>query len=81
MTMGIVAVASLAARIYSRTARNDNVYLETHQLGRERALAIAFSLRRPPLNYNVFSLHIPKLAQTLAECLSAGRGSGKRGIS
>ena len=69
MTMGIVEVASLAARVVSRTSRDDDVYLETHQLGRKRREAIGFSLCISPLNDNVFPLHVPKLAQTLPECL------------
>ena len=81
MTMGIVAVASLAATGCCRTSRDDDVYLETHQLGRERGEAIEFSLCRSPLNDNVFSLHVPKLAQTLPECLDAGRDSGRGGSS
>ena len=32
-----------------------------------------FSLRISVLNDNVFPLHVPKLAQTLPECLDAGR--------
>jgi hypothetical protein len=28
---------------------------------------------RSPLNDNVFALHVPKLTQTLAECLETGR--------
>ena len=39
--------------------------------------AIEFSLRRSPLNDNVFPLDVAELAQTLAECLDAGRVSGK----
>ena len=75
--MGIVVVASLAARVDTRTTRDDDVYLETHELGRERRKAIEFSLCKSPLNDNVFPLHISKLAQTLPECLDAGRDSGK----
>ena len=65
MTMGIVDVASLAARVACRTSRDDDVYLETHQLGRERGEAIEFSLCISILDDNVLPLHVPKLAQTL----------------
>ena len=41
MTMGIVLVASLAARV-RRTNRDDDVHLETRQLGHERGEAIGF---------------------------------------
>ena len=81
MTMGIVTVASLAARVSCRTTRDDDVYLETHELGRERREAIEFSLCISPLNDNVFPLDVPKLAQTLPECLDAGRDSGRGGTS
>jgi len=47
-------------------SRNDDVYLETHQFGRN---TILFSIS--PLDENVFPLLIPKLAQTLPECLGA----------
>ena len=59
------------------TARDDDVYLETHEFGRERGEAIEFSVGGSPINDDVFPLHITKLAQTLAECLEAGRFSGK----
>jgi hypothetical protein len=56
---------------YWRTGRNDNVYLETHQLGRERGEAIEFSLCISILNDNVFPLHVAELPQTLPERLGA----------
>jgi hypothetical protein len=61
----------------TRTTRDDDVYLKTHELGREGGKAIEFSLRKSPLNDNVFSLHVPKLAQILSECLDADRISGR----
>ena len=79
MTMGIVDSRFLGGTGCCRTSRDDDVYLETHQLGRERGEAIEFSLRISPLNDNVFPLHVPKLAQTLPECLDAGRDSGRGG--
>ena len=63
MTMGIVAVASLAARVRSPTGCDDDVHLETHQLGRERGKPIEISLRGSPLNDNVFPLDVPEFAQ------------------
>ena len=74
MTMGIVRSLPWL-RVYLPDRRDDDVYLETHKLGRKRALAIAFSLSRSPLNDNVFSLDVAKLAQTLPECLDAGRAA------
>ena len=69
MTMGIVALASLAARIAAEPAANDDVYLETHQFGCKGGKAIKFSFRISRFNDNVFPLHIAKLAQPLAEGL------------
>ena len=66
MTMGIVTVASLAARVVCRTTGDDDVYLETHEFGRQRGESIELSLRISPLNDNVFPLHVAKLAQPLA---------------
>ena len=73
MTMGIVLVASLAARVDCRTSHDDDVYLETHQLGRKRRQAIEFPLCISRLNDDVFSLYVPKLAQAQPECLGTGR--------
>ena len=41
MTMGIVLVASLAARV-GRTSRDDDVHLETHQFGSMRGSRSSF---------------------------------------
>ena len=77
MTMGIVVVASFAARVGYRTSRDDDVYLETHKLGRKRRDAIEFPFRISLLNDNVFPLDVSKLAQTLAKRLDAGRDQRK----
>ena len=77
--MGIVALASLAAVYISRTARNDDIYIEPNQLGDKRGKAIRLSLIRSPLNDNIFPLDVSKLAQTLTECLVAAGLRGKRG--
>src|SRR5262249_41662143 len=37
---------------------------------------VQFLLCISPLNNHVFSLHVPKLAQTLPECFDAGQVSG-----
>ena len=76
MTMGIVTVASLAARV-AAGPRDDDIHVETHELGREVGQAVEFSLRLSILNDNVFTLHLAKLAQTLPECLAAVRASGR----
>ena len=71
MTMGIVDGCFLGSTGRWRTARDDDVHLETHQLGRKRGKAIWFSLCVSLLDDNIFSLHVAKLAQTLSECLDA----------
>ena len=71
MTMGIVEVASLGNGL--RRTTETRFDLELHEFGRERQ-AIWFSLGISILNDNVFPLHVAKLAQTLPECLDAGRG-------
>src|SRR5215813_14100483 len=81
MTMGIVEVASLAARVTVGPPCDDHVYLETDQVGSKLGQSVGFSLRRPPINDNVFSLHIAKLAQTVPERLDTGCISGKGGTN
>ena len=73
MTIGIVWVASLAARVGGGRTGDNHVDLETHQFGRKRRETIELSLRRPPLNHNVFPLDVTKIAKTLPERLDAGR--------
>ena len=72
MTMGIVQLLPWQDGLY-RTTRDDNIYLETHQLGRKLGQSIEFSLRISVLNDNVFPLHVAEFPQTLSECLGAGR--------
>ena len=72
MTMGIVLVAFLAARVATDPG-DDHIDLETHEFGRKVGKAIGISLRISILNDNVFPLHVAKLAQTLPERLKAGR--------
>ena len=74
MTIGIVVVASLAARVavgppvtMTSTLRRTNSAASS---GRRSSFPLCVSI----LNDNVFPLHIPELAQTLPECLDAGRG-------
>ena len=50
-----------------------------YQFGRKRGEAIEFSVSMSIVNDNVFPLDVFKLAQTLEECLAAGRVSGKGG--
>jgi hypothetical protein len=46
------------------------------QLGRYGWKTIQFSVRMPPLNDNVFPVHVPEFAQTLPECIHASAESG-----
>src|SRR5262249_7877942 len=68
----------LGGTIYIPTCDND-VYLETHKFGEKVRKPLCFSLGHSILNDNVFSLHVPKLAQTLPESLDAVRDNGGRG--
>ncbi len=61
MTMGIVAVASLAGRVAARATRDDDVDFETHKLRRERGETIEFSLCMSKLDDNILPLHVSKL--------------------
>ena len=73
MTIGIVLVASLAARVAVEPAVTMTSTLRrTSSAASEEPdqLALGISL----FDDNVFSLDVPKLAQTLAECLEPGRG-------
>ena len=79
MTIGIVDVAPLAARVGRPTARDDDLDLESHELGRERGKTFQFSLCRSPLDENVFSLDVTELAKTLPETLDACRDSREGG--
>ena len=60
-----------------RTTRNDDVYLETHEFGREVTLAFEFPLCRSPLNDDIFALHVTKLAQPVPERLDTSHVRGK----
>src|SRR5262245_31671343 len=66
---------------YTLASRDDDINLQTHKFGRKRGHKIWVSLWRSPFNDNVFSLHVAKLAQALAECLGAGRHRGMGGSS
>src|SRR5215813_1040409 len=69
MTIGIVDVASLGGTCCSPASRDNDVDLQTDKFSCKRGHTIWFSLWRSPLDHNVFSLHVTKLAQPLPECL------------
>jgi hypothetical protein len=73
----MVLVSFLGGAGCRRTPRDDHIDLEAHQLSREEREAIQLSLGPPILDDDVFALHIPKLPQTIAECLVTGRVHGR----
>ncbi len=70
MTMGIVLVACLAARIAARSSRDKDIDLELHEFGHEAWDTVQFSLSVAILNQDVFPLDITEISQPLPECLS-----------
>ena len=60
------------------TGSDDDVNLETDEIGREVGKAIASTLRISILNADVLSLNPSEVAETLPECLVPVRGSGRR---
>src|SRR5262245_33250489 len=79
MTMGIVTVASLAARVDGGPFATMMSTFESHEFGRERGETVEFSLRVSILNDDISPLHVAKLAEALPECLDAVRDTGKGG--
>jgi hypothetical protein len=59
--------------------RDNHVYLETHKFGEKVRKPLYFPLGHPILNDNVFSLHVPKITQTLPKSLDSVRDSGRGG--
>ncbi len=62
-TIGIVPVASLAARTAGERVRHDNVYLESNQFRGQRREALAAAGGPPVFDREVLSLHVAVLAQ------------------
>ena len=81
MTMGIVEVASLAARVTIGPAVTMMSTLRPTSSAASPGSAIEFTLCISPLNDNVFPLHVTKLAQPLPECLDTGRDRGSGSTS
>ena len=76
MTMGIVVVASLAARVAAGPAETMMSTLRrTSSAARSGSRSNLLSAQSP-LYGNVFTLHVAKLAQALQERLDAGRDVG-----
>ena len=72
ITMGIVFVAFLAARIGLSPPRHEDMDLETHQLGRKLGEPIELPLRIPVLDGDVLSFYVAKLAQSQPNYLGTG---------
>jgi hypothetical protein len=75
--MGNQRSCFLGSTGWRRTARDNDIYLEAHKLGRKGCEAIAVSIGESPLNGDVFPLHVVKLAKSLPERLNARGVSGK----
>ena len=73
MTMGIVEVASLAERVDVGPAETMISTLRRTSSAASAGSRSSFPSAESPLNDNVFSLHVAKLAQTLPESFDAGR--------
>ena len=78
-TMGIVAVAFLAAQNSPRGGGDDDVNFETDQFGCKVRQPFEFPVCISVLNDNVFSFDIAKLAQPSAKCFDLGRLDGRVG--
>ena len=78
MTIGIVWVACLAARIEERSKDKD-IDLELHEFSHLAWNLIQLSLTVAIINQNVFALNITEIAQSLSECISEHMGSGGGG--
>ena len=78
-TMGIVALAFLAAKRSAGAGGDDDVNFELDQFGCKVRQPFAFPFCISVLNDNVFSFDIAKLAQPLAKCFDPGRKEGRGG--
>ena len=73
ITMGIVLVAFLAARIGTvPSCYHNDINLETDQLGRKLRKTIALPLRISVLDGDVLSFYVATLAQSQSNCLGTG---------
>ena len=72
ITIGIVLVAFLAARISGPSCCHDEINLETHQLGHKLREPIALPLRISVLDGDVLSFDVATLAQSQPNRLGTG---------
>ena len=75
MTMGIVLVACLAARIAGVVARTSTSTLSCTSSATSPGMRSRFALSVAILNLDVFPLDVTEIAQPLAECLDIRCGS------
>lgn len=59
-----------------RALGNDDIYLETDQLGRQAWKALVFPVRPAELDCNVFTLDVAKVTQACPQCLYPTRDTG-----
>ena len=76
--MGIVVVATFAARVEFAPAVMMTSGFETHELSRVLAAAFGIPVCGAPVDDDAFPLHVPRLAQTLTEGFEAGEAGGRR---
>ena len=74
MTMGIVLVACLAARIADEVYDDKDIDLELHEFGHKAWDPVQLSLSVAILNQDVFPLDITEISQPLPECLDLRPG-------
>ncbi len=74
MTMGIVLVACLAARIAGVSPHDKDIDLELHEFGYKAWDTVQFSLSVAILDHDVLSLNVTEISQPLPECLDQRPG-------
>jgi hypothetical protein len=56
--------------------RDDNIYIETDEFGSERSETFSLTFRVPVLDADVLSFDLPKVMETLPECIYLSRDGG-----
>ena len=69
MTMGIVLVACLAARIADEGWDDKDIDLELHEFVHEAWDTVRLSLSAAILDHDVFPLDVTEISQSLPQCL------------
>ena len=68
MTIGIVVVACLAARVPGVAVGHDDVDLETNQLSRQLGEPVILALRPAEFDDDVLAFDVAEVAQTGSQC-------------